>query len=125
MSNIPKVNIESISFNDSCYVNYGKKWKAKDLYKFAKEKKYEVFDLPLAGINLNQCPFDIECLDDFIYHANRLKNVDLNYPIIIDKYGCIADGYHRVCKAILEGYKTIKAIRLEEMPKKCKIIKEK
>ena len=45
-----------------------------------------------------------------------MQDCSLNYPIILDDCGQIADGYHRLCKAILEGRETIKAIRLEEMP---------
>ena len=31
-------------------------------------------------------------------------------------YGQVADGYHRICKAIIEGKTSIKAYRLQEMP---------
>lgn len=87
-------------------------------------KKYAKFEMPLAGISLRLDAWGIEDLDDFIYHVQRLKNTDLKYPIILDKYGSVADGYHRICKAILLGRKTISAIRLEEMPDPDRIEKE-
>jgi len=46
----------------------------------------------------------------------RVQNTDLKYPIILDVKGVVADGYHRVAKAILEGKSTIKAYRLKQMP---------
>ena len=33
-----------------------------------------------------------------------------------DDHGYIADGWHRVIKALVEGRQTIKAIRIQEMP---------
>jgi hypothetical protein len=53
---------------------------------------------------------------DFITHYKRVKDTDLKYPILLDDRGCICDGWHRVAKAIIEGKKYIKAIRIEEMP---------
>lgn len=79
-------------------------------------KQYEPFDLPLAGIDLRKNAWVINDLDDFIHHANRCAKASLEYPIILDEYGTIADGVHRLCKAIIMGKKTIKAIRLQSMP---------
>lgn len=60
----------------------------------------------------------VECnqLHSFIFQCKRVNQCSLEYPIILDDVGQIADGYHRLCKAILEGKETIKAIRLLEMP---------
>ena len=57
-----------------------------------------------------------QTLYDFIFQCKRVNQCSLEYPIILDEVGQIADGYHRLCKAILEGKETIKAIRLLEMP---------
>jgi len=86
------------------------------LIQFAKEKKYKVFDLPLISLGLDWNPFDYNNILDFIKHVKRVNESDLKYPILIDDLGIICDGWHRVVKAILEGKKYIKAIRLEEMP---------
>ena len=67
-------------------------------------------------VDLTDHPFPADNLSQFIFQCKRVQDCSLNYPIILDDCGQIADGYHRLCKAILEGRETIKAIRLEEMP---------
>ena len=108
--NIDTVGLEENYFEDQDGCVYGS---AKLI---EHSKKYTPFDLPLAGIDLRRGSWDINDLDDFIHHAKRCSNASLNYPIILDKYGTIADGCHRVVKAIVLGRETIKAIRLETMP---------
>lgn len=112
----PKHRIEPMTFEESHYVADGEEWKARDLVDFAKVKKYKVFDLPLCGIDLNREPFLVDNFDNFIFQMKRVNETDLKFPIILSDKGQIADGWHRVCKAILEGRETIKAIRLLEMP---------
>lgn len=72
--------------------------------------------MPLAGINLECVAWSMPTAKDFIYHMKRSLDADLKYPIIIDDYGYICDGHHRVAKAIASGHTTIKAIRIQEMP---------
>lgn len=79
-------------------------------------KQYKEFDLPLCGIDLRRNAWRIDNVDDFIHHAKRCSDADLKYPILLDHYGTIADGMHRLVKAIVLGKKTIRAIRLETMP---------
>ncbi len=110
------VPIEGMTFDESKYVRGNKSWKAKSLYLFAKAKEYEVMDLPLWAVNLSSNCFDSWSLQSFIFQVERVNKCSLEHPIILDDYGQIADGYHRVCKAILEGKETIKAIRMLEMP---------
>lgn len=111
-----KVKIDDMGFSEGEYSYKDRTWKASTLSLFAQEKGYPVFDLPLAGIDLSTAAFESESLKDFIFQCKRVNECSLDYPIILDDHGIIADGYHRVCKAILEGRETIKAIRLEEMP---------
>lgn len=110
------VKVESLVFEESQYKRGNKVWKASSLYLWAKAKEYPEFDLPLAGVNLSYEAFSANNLGDFIFQCKRVQNCSLDNPIILDEYGQIADGYHRVCKAILEGRETIRAIRLEDMP---------
>lgn len=110
------IKIDTMSFSEGEYSYKGMVWKASTLCLFAKEKGYPVFDLPLAGIDLSCEAFDASNLKQFVFQCKRVNECSLDYPIILDDHGIIADGYHRVCKAILEGRDTIKAIRLEEMP---------
>lgn len=112
----PKITMDKIALSENNYINYGKKWCVSNLIQFCKEKEYPVFDMPVAGIDLSNMPFKITNLDGFIFQAQRVNDCNLDNPIILDTLGVIADGYHRVCKAILDGKTTIKAIRMMEMP---------
>lgn len=111
---IPKVNIKEFKLCDNNYIVDRKKYSVLSLIEHS--NKYKSFDLPLAGINLREKPWEVEDIDDFIFEVNRVKKSSLEYPILIDQYGTICDGWHRICKAIILGNKTIKAIRLESMP---------
>jgi hypothetical protein len=91
-------------------------WDIPTLIQYTKEEKYKVFDLPLNGIDVSWNPFDYNNIFDFINHVKRVNEVDLKYPILIDDLGTICDGWHRVVKAIIKGDKTIKAIRIKNMP---------
>lgn len=122
-NDIPSVRIERIELQDNYFVSRGRHFSALKLIE--QSKKYPVFDLPLAGIDLSRSAWKMEDLDDFIYQANRVRKTDLKYPIILDDCGCVADGLHRICKAVIMGRKTIKAIRLEVMPTPDKVEEEK
>lgn len=113
----PKVKITSEQgLAENRYHVDGKYWAAANLVAWCKEKKYPTFKLPLAAVNLADMPWHIADLDTYIWETKRVMNTDLKYPIILDDYGRICDGYHRVCKAILEGKSEIDAIRIEKMP---------
>lgn len=111
-----KVNITACDLIDSCYSDSsGYTWSALKLIEASKD--IPTFDLPLVGINLDTCVWgNTQTVDGFIYHAKRIMNTDLKYPIILNNKGRIIDGWHRVAKAILLGRETIKAVRLEVMP---------
>ena len=108
--------ISRCTFEESEFCRGENIWKAETLYLFAKAKEYPVRDLPLWAVDLSDKAFSCNNLDQFIFQCRRVQYASLEYPIILDNFGQIADGYHRLCKAILEGRETIKAIRLEEMP---------
>lgn len=121
----PKVYISDMSFDESAYVRGNYRWKASDLYDYIKQQNIQPFDLPLAGINLlGSKAFALDNLDDFIFQCKRVINCDTSIPIILDDYGQIADGYHRVCKAIIDGKTHIKAYRLNKMPNTWEKIKK-
>ena len=111
-----KLPIENISFYESEYHRGDKIWNAQTLYDFAKAKEYPILDMPLWNIDLTAEPFECNQLHSFIFQCKRVRDCSLDYPIILDDVGQIADGYHRLCKALLEGKEAIKAIRLLEMP---------
>lgn len=54
-------------------------------------------------------------------HFKSVKQADLRYPIILDEDGEILDGRHRLMRAILDGYETIKAVRFIENPRPCRV----
>jgi len=91
------------------------RWNVTTLIECAKD--LEPFDFPVEHTDLgigtfgdNMCAYDMAC------HIKRVLDADLQYPIIISHKGTIMDGHHRVVKAILDGKKTIKAVRFEKTP---------
>ena len=122
-NNTPKVHIDSSAFEESRYTRKNKItddydiWNATTLYQQVKEQKLKPFDIPLAALDISFVPFDLDSLDDFIFQCKRVKNTDTKIPIILDNCGVVADGYHRIARAILDGKKTIKAYRITNMPK--------
>lgn len=112
----PVIKLPGLNLSDNQYVVNGNKYDVSTLIQFCKEKEYPVFDMPLAGINIEYMPFTVNGFLSFCNHVKRINDTSLDYPILIDDNGYIADGWHRVAKAILNGNVTIKAIRMMEMP---------
>jgi len=109
-----KLDITTVGFSESSFLDRGYKWDAKTLYEFAEE--LPEFDLPLAGIDLNVMPWNIANIMHTAEHVKRVLKADFKYPILLDEYGFICDGWHRVVKALLAGKTHIRAKRLLEMP---------
>ena len=114
MNKPPKVNIAEIELSENDYVLGNRRWNCLKLIEHS--KKYKPFKIPLASIDIGVKRWGLESMEDFMYHYKRVQNTSLDYPILLDDTGCICDGWHRVCKAILEGDIYIDAIRLETMP---------
>lgn len=110
---VKPLKIDDFHYLDSNYQNGDRLYEVQDLIKSA--EGLEVFDLPLAAVNLNHAICQAT-LSSFLYHTKRIEKADLSYPVIIDDSGYICDGWHRVAKAILSGHSTIKAKRLIVMP---------
>lgn len=115
-SKSPIVEINSVKLSEGYYRREGKTWSVPILLKYVEERGYKPFKVPVAGIDIGYLPWSIKTMKDFITHATRALNSDLSYPILLDDTGCICDGTHRLCKAILEGKTEIDAIRLQKMP---------
>ncbi|RYZ64004.1 MAG: chromosome partitioning protein ParB [Proteobacteria bacterium] len=49
-------------------------------------------------------------------HYRKIQNADFSFPIILSRDGIILDGVHRICRAQLDGRKTIPAVRFETDP---------
>lgn len=110
----PKVDIESFELIQNNYDDGINVYNVLKLIEHS--KKYEAFDLPLAGIDLSRYPWGKLSIKQYCYHAKRALNSDLRYPILLDPDGYICDGWHRLAKALIKGNTTIKAIRMESMP---------
>ncbi len=49
-------------------------------------------------------------------HARDIYAADLSYPIILSPTGEVLDGWHRICKAFLQGVEELDAVQLTTMP---------
>lgn len=117
MNNPPIVKLQTQGLAENIYTSNGNTWSAPNLVQWCNEKEYPIFDLPLAGIDLSYSPWsNLSNVKQIANHFKRVQLADLDYPIILDDHGYIADGWHRVIKALIEGKNTIKAIRIQEMP---------
>jgi len=91
-------------------------WYVRSLEEAAKEKGLEVFDLDLASIDLGVMPWDMKSIYHFIDHCNDVEKCEMNYPVVMSPSGWIMNGWHRVVKGIIQGRKTIKAVRFFDLP---------
>lgn len=111
---IPPVEIPKHYEGEGGFNGGGKHWDSATLWEASKD--LEEFDLPLIALNLDIQPWSITNFRWLLYHIKRIESCDLKYPVLLDPDGCIADGYHRIAKAILNGDLTIKAKRFSIMP---------
>lgn len=51
-----------------------------------------------------------------VEHMRLIEETDLSFPIILSSDGRVMDGMHRVAKALLEGQKTIEAVKFSRDP---------
>lgn len=118
MKKYPKVElpVHSHWHDEQCFVNGEEAWLVQTLWEAAED--LPAYEVPLIGI-----PTDIEPWDDldqgylgYLAHVKLIMEADLDYPIILTPNGVIADGRHRLGRAIVEGRTTIKIKRLKYMP---------
>jgi hypothetical protein len=83
-------------------------------------KGLEVMEIPLDHLNV-YCTYEKMTLRELAGHMVAVNEADLSFPIIMDEDGEIMDGRHRIMKALIEGEKTIKAVRFSENPSPCKV----
>jgi hypothetical protein len=114
----PEVSLEdSPPLLDYYYDRYDNYYSVARLVEAAKD--LETFELPLLGIDLSAIIWSGANLYQLAIHCKKVNSSDLEIPIILDWYGYIADGRHRVIKALVEGKATIKAKRLIEKLTPC------
>lgn len=110
------VEFDTVAFEDSKFTDHNEVYLATSLAKHAQD--LEVFEMPLKGIDISRMPWSSSnsSLKDFVKHMKRVMNADLSNPIILDHEGYIADGWHRVARALLEDEPMIKAVRFQTNP---------
>lgn len=92
-------------------------WSVARLFTLAKD--LPVMTIPLDHLNIYY-KYENLTLRELVGHIKAVNDADLRYPIILDEDGEVMDGRHRIMKALLEGKKTIKAVRFESNPSACK-----
>jgi len=89
-------------------------WDVRRLIKLS--KNFSPTDIPINKIAELQEAYwfdqtDSVTTEQIIDHMKLTHAADLSYPIILCHEGRLMDGMHRVCKAVLEGRKTILAVK--------------
>ena len=77
---------------------------------------FPTFEVDLASIDLDVDPWGLHSVLDFCTHMQRAEQCNVQSPVIMSPSGWIMDGWHRVVKAIMEGRRTILAVRFTELP---------
>lgn len=113
----PKYEFDLKTWNDTQYFAIGKDcWNVKTIWEAAKD--LPIYEVPLIGFNTDIEPW--ACVgEDFMElcrHVKLIQKANLKYPIILTPAGTIADGRHRLAKALINGHSTIKIQRLMTMP---------
>lgn len=111
MAEAPKITFAEIEplqdyYNDGC----GNEYSVARLIDEAKDLK--PFDCPIAALDLSHEIWAGCDIFTLAFHCKKVQEADLKYPIILDWRGAVADGRHRIIKALIEGRKTIKAVRI-------------
>lgn len=99
----------------------GNCWNVARLIDLCKDLK--PFDCPLASLDLSDKIWSNYDIDFLAFHIKKVMAADLSKPIIIAWNGSVADGRHRIIKALVEGKRTIKAVRMQDRPTPCSEIK--
>lgn len=119
MAKPPKVKFRKADPLQDYYCDgTGNAWSVAKLQDDAKD--LPVFEVPIAALDLSHAIWQGYDMIALAFHCNRVNDADLSCPILLDWNGAIADGRHRVLKAIIEGKRTIKARRMTWRPKPCR-----
>jgi len=114
----PKVTFrDADSLQDYYDDGRGNRWSVARLVDDTKNLK--PFDAPLACIDLSGEIWRGCDIYELAFHCKKVMDADLTKPIIIAWDGSIADGRHRIIKALCMGKETIKAVRMTWRPSPC------
>lgn len=116
------MEIEKFVSHKEQVIRIGKQeWSVARLIFLAKD--LPVLEIPLDHLYVCYWYENIN-LRSMVSHMKAVLAADLQFPIILDEDGELLDGRHRVMKAMLEGAKTIKAVRFDVNPDACLIRSE-
>lgn len=108
---------------DNQFCRFGdQRWRVSRLTKLVED--FEIFTIPLKHIVTYDIYPKSENTKEYIEHIRRVLSADLERPIILDEEGCLMDGRHRLLKAMMNGKTFILAVRFDENPEPCEIVKE-
>lgn len=79
-----------------------------------------VFHVPLAALDLSGEIWSGSNMLGLAFHIKKVMDADLDFPILLDWNGSVADGRHRILKAIVTGKRTIKAKRIHWRVEPCR-----
>lgn len=102
------------------YSHGGSTWAVPDLWKAEGIKPVtmpleDVVDIEaLLDSHIWSCGY--MSVRDIVREADRIKNADMSYPIILTPDGAIADGVHRVIRAWRERQSSLLVVKLKAMP---------
>ena len=95
-------------------------WKVPSLWDYAKSFPTELVELKSLVAEIDRMRWFNPALPPtirrIVSHCIKIQHADLSYPILIGPQGRVIDGSHRLAKALLEGDKSIKAVRLDTLP---------
>lgn len=113
----PVIEFANFPFEESRFIRGNKVWMATTLLQAVHEQELEPFEYPLACYDMSNLNFKVSNMYNFCDQMKRVLAADYdNHPIILDDLGQVADGNHRICRAILDGKNSILAYRLISMP---------
>lgn len=76
--------------------------------------KFEEIDYDISNLDMSARHIVCENMYDFLVHYKLVERCELKYPIIVWHDWRILDWRHRICKAIMNGKKKIRAYRFLE-----------
>jgi len=88
-------------------------------------KNLPVFEVPVAALSVGDVIWAGANILELAFHVRKCMDADLDCPILLDWHGDIADGRHRLIKAIATGKRTIKARRITWKPTPCRPAEQK
>jgi len=90
----------------------GRVWRIRDLR--AAVAGQPMFDLPLGLIPLRHFEFACPDIVEFARHMKHVLEVDVDDPVIMDEYGWVMDGRHRIVRALMDGKEAVRCVKLPD-----------